>query len=925
MFALIIQNIFSFGFYAPDIVRAETLKIEVLIEGVDEEPRGKIIGEYGPFTKGIELWHYSGGYWGYKGLIINDKDLGSNIDDEEALEKAISEEIKFDYAIDSELYKKLIEEGDIKVVCSTTLKDEVTMENKSILDLFYGTPTIEIKNGKIYFSAKPKFHFYNRRYVNYQSIIGDKLNVIIPIVDPVYGYNTYAIWKRTKAVDWGGALGYFDKKDIFAEAPSDSGRISPAQIKNASGHLIDGFTFKTGETTRKSEESSVGYGTFKNGGAVGIHFDYPIKFTFYSAKEPRDFSVHFENIPQSAAKGDTITISAVVNSTFLNEETTNFTWEITPEKDRELDVVYIGKDGEVKSEGEISVFPEGDEKGDHIFYAIFTMPDCDVNVKFAVNEDGTNPEENDLENNVVSDTIEVVKSFDNLEVVNLPYYALSRDISFDLADGNEIKAELRLPRGSWDGNAKGELNVTNEDKDLLRKFEVKNNPKVDEDSETIIREPKINAQIQRSDFGDNPLEKKYLDLADPTKPIQRKASVTYEGNVKRNYTYTYYCDKEEDCAGHTRSLSTSAAFNRGNHEVQINTYVYNGKKDLNQKEYENKISNNYDTDLKARMLWTNNPIKFNVIRYMCDLDVNENPTVWKSVPGKYERQFVQQCSADVDWDVTRSMAQDYRQARDAASRMKYDSSLYDKAVFATDISMKDYDYPIKSGYYFNPTGTYTFEVTTVNYKNNQDDTREHKELVNALINSFRYESNLVYIDANNQAVNIANGPYTDPGVLTTKNNKGIGGEELITVLDRSKDSSRYKKVVEEIVHNSKMVDDENENGSHDYWKMSMEGYSLSGSLDSYNKYKYREYVAGGNVFKITETTKVTIIINKDNKKFYTHPKMADGEYYITVRLSDINLNGMSDVDYKSIKDALKGVVLESIKITVKGSIYDDIS
>ncbi|HHV30094.1 MAG TPA: hypothetical protein GXX73_10975, partial [Clostridium sp.] len=61
------------------------------------------------------------------------------------------------------------------------------------------------------------------------------------------------------------------------------------------------------------------------------------------------------------------------------------------------------------------------------------------------------------------------------------------------------------------------------------------------------------------------------------------------------------------------------------------------------------------------------------------------------------------------------------------------------------------------------------------------------------------------------------------------------------------------------------------------------------------------------------------------KKFYTHPKMADGEYYITVRLSDINLNGMSDVDYKSIKDALKGVVLESIKITVKGSIYDDIS
>jgi len=48
----------------------------------------------------------------------------------------------------------LIEEGDIKVVCSTTLKDEKTMGNKLISDLFYGRPTIEIKNGKIYFSAK---------------------------------------------------------------------------------------------------------------------------------------------------------------------------------------------------------------------------------------------------------------------------------------------------------------------------------------------------------------------------------------------------------------------------------------------------------------------------------------------------------------------------------------------------------------------------------------------------------------------------------------------------------------------------------------------------------------------------------------------------------------------------------------------------
>jgi len=59
---------------------------------------------------------------GYKGLIIKDEDLNGDINDEESLEKAINEEIEFDYTIDSELYKRLIEEGDIKVVCSNNIK-----------------------------------------------------------------------------------------------------------------------------------------------------------------------------------------------------------------------------------------------------------------------------------------------------------------------------------------------------------------------------------------------------------------------------------------------------------------------------------------------------------------------------------------------------------------------------------------------------------------------------------------------------------------------------------------------------------------------------------------------------------------------------------------------------------------------------------
>jgi len=91
----------------------------------------------------------------------------------------------------------------------------------------------------------------------------------------------------------------------------------------------------------------------------------------------------------------------------------------------------------------------------------------------------------------------------------------------------------------------------------------------------------------------------------------------------------------------------------------------------------------------------------------------------------------------------------------------------------------------------------------------------------------------------------------------------------------------------------------------------------------YTKYKYREYVAGNQkVYEITETTKVEIVVNGDNNKFYTHPKMPDGEYYIRVWLDNINLGKMSGVDYSSINDTLKGVILDNILRSILG-VYNE--
>ena len=68
----------------------------------------------------------SGGYWIYEDIIIYDSELKNDLTDEDALADAIKGEFTFEYELDSELYEKLIKTEDLKVVCSTTLKNPIT-------------------------------------------------------------------------------------------------------------------------------------------------------------------------------------------------------------------------------------------------------------------------------------------------------------------------------------------------------------------------------------------------------------------------------------------------------------------------------------------------------------------------------------------------------------------------------------------------------------------------------------------------------------------------------------------------------------------------------------------------------------------------------------------------------------------------------
>ena len=206
-----------------DYVKAQggNINIEVLIDGVDDIPKIGRIGEPIKLEEYIEMWHHSGGYWSYEDIKIYDTDLNFDLTDEDALADKIKGEFVIERELDSKIYEKLIKAEDLKVVCSTTLKNPVTDEYKIIYDIFYEKPSIELKNGKIYFKGKPKLNFYKRDEINFEYIIGDTLDIQIPFVDPdYYGMNLYAIWSRksggNKSVGLGGAWGYFNKADPFA-------------------------------------------------------------------------------------------------------------------------------------------------------------------------------------------------------------------------------------------------------------------------------------------------------------------------------------------------------------------------------------------------------------------------------------------------------------------------------------------------------------------------------------------------------------------------------------------------------------------------------------------------------------------------------------------------------------------------------------
>lgn len=265
---VILMSLFAFPTYAVSNVWGEW-QTATVTDGTEKQDL--ITSIQNSFV--VELWHYSGAYWGNDYVRIYDSQV---FDDPDALAKAVNAQMKFEMPLPQNVIDEINKGYNVEITLDTN-----GIPLKEIFDLSRDF-TFKYEDNKLYFNAYPKFNFYKENNMTYQKFV-QGLNKAIPFVVSPYGYNRYAIWTRNGQL-MGAADGYFNPNNPYELGPD--GTIHPSQIINNKGYLKDGLNIYVDRENGTQEWMSsnniaVGYNTFANAGAVAIHFDYPVKLSFY--------------------------------------------------------------------------------------------------------------------------------------------------------------------------------------------------------------------------------------------------------------------------------------------------------------------------------------------------------------------------------------------------------------------------------------------------------------------------------------------------------------------------------------------------------------------------------------------------------------------------------------------------------------------
>jgi hypothetical protein len=451
--------------------------------------------------------------------------------------------------------------------------------------------------------------------------------------------------------------------------------------------------------------------------------------------------------------------------------------------------------------------------------------------------------------------------------------------------------------------------------------------RINQASAIIRKSAQITATLKREDFDDYP-HYPIPYYADNDIDMLRSGLINTDGEVSRRAGYLWYCGghgtrangTKIPCGGHVAYEDIEASFSDIADEVEYTANVYNGLEELPYIKQLTREKTKSSEKFKYNLHWEGTHYPFKVVRYMCHLDEANREYGWEAVNGQYERTFIGQSSGTITWQTVQTMEDFYEKDRKAATNRLTGQGNYDHAVFATDKLLQNYSWPIKSGYYFNPGGTYQCTVYTAQYKNSEGGTAEHAQLVEAVKNAFCYDSALIYVNKNQN--------YGKLGDITMATPRGLLKTETPEAEKKKKTtwiSTTSKRAEEAVI----AVDD--------LYKEVMEGYKESWTEDSYKAYKYLERtdktVSGQDIWLVEETTVVYFKVGippELHQKLYTHVNMKNGDYAILTKVGKIefdfeeylNLADSGEYEHDSVL-TMDAFNLDGIKVTVSGSMYDD--
>ena len=218
---------------------------------------GSVSGRYS-----LELWHHSGGYWQVNsgaGKLIKVRDR--------LIEQAgivgylnATQVAKWSLAL-PENVRTALKEGR-----------KVSAEAESNADLYVGANCMISGSSSVDVYAIPRFHVATSATLN--SFVKG-ISVTIPLVSSGYGRNIYAIYGLRCAGAPG--LGWFSNAQ---PAKVLEPYIHPSLITNRLGWLKSGAVINIRGEAASTKGLTVGLLTLARGGAVGLHFDFPIKVNF---------------------------------------------------------------------------------------------------------------------------------------------------------------------------------------------------------------------------------------------------------------------------------------------------------------------------------------------------------------------------------------------------------------------------------------------------------------------------------------------------------------------------------------------------------------------------------------------------------------------------------------------------------------------